>query len=279
MFYIQNDEVLVMSPTKNDNGSLVPAVDRAAQILNTIASSETALGVSELSRQLKFNKSTTHDILTTLCHHHLLERDDSTKTYRLGYALAELGHRAGEHIDLRTAAHPLLIALAHAVEETVILGTYHDGHVAIIDREEAPLDVKISAPLGRRLYYSAGVFGKIFLAAMPEAETSKLIRARPLRAYTAKSITRITTYRNELEQVRAQGYALDDEEYLAGVRAAAAPVNDEQGRVAAALTVVGFSTRLSNTKLLQTAKQLCEIAEQISRQLGAKEYPTWNGIG
>ena len=267
-----------MSPAKNGNGSLVPAVDRAAQILNAIASSQTALGVSELSRLLKFNKSTTHDILTTLCYHHLLERDDSTKTYRLGYTLAELGPRAGEHVDLRAAAHPLLIALARAVEETVILGTYHDGHVAMVDREEALHDVKISAPLGRRLYYSAGVFGKIFLAAMPETDASKLIREKPLRAYTAKSITKITAYRAELDQVRAQGYALDDEEYLAGVRAAAAPVNDEQGRVAAALTVVGFSTRLSNTKLLQIAKQTRETAEQISRQLGAKEYPMWNGI-
>src|SRR5450830_1259514 len=71
-----------MAPAKNGNGSLVPAVDRAAQILHAIAASETALGVSELSRQLKFNKSTTHNILNTLCHHHLLERDDSTKTYR-----------------------------------------------------------------------------------------------------------------------------------------------------------------------------------------------------
>lgn len=268
-----------MTPTKNGNGSLVPAVDRAAQILNTIASSEMALGVSELSRKLKFNKSTTHDILTTLCHHHLLERDDSTKTYRLGYALAELGQRAGEHIDLRTVSHPVIIALARAVEETIILGTYHDGHVAIVDREEAPLDVKISAPLGRRLYYSAGVFGKIFLAAMPEADANKLIREKPLRSYTAKSITRLTAYRAELDLVRTRGYALDDEEYLAGVRAAAAPVNDEQGRVVAALTVVGFSTHLSNARLLQITRQLCEIAGQISRQLGAKEYPTWNGVG
>jgi IclR family transcriptional regulator, KDG regulon repressor len=279
MFYTQNDGVLAMSLTKNENCSLVPAVDRAARLLHVIAGSDTPLGVSELSRQLKFNKSTTHDILTTLCHHRLLERDESTKTYRLGVALVELGHRAGEHIDLRAVAHPLVIELARAVEETIILGTYHDGQVAIVDREEAPHDVKITAPLGRRLYYSTGVFGKIFLAAMPEAEANKLVRERPLRAYTAKSITKITAYRAALEQVRAQGYALDDEEYLAGVCAAAAPVNDEQGRVVAALTVVGFSTRLSNARLLQIAKQICETAAEISRQLGAREYPQWNGIG
>src|SRR5512136_1317620 len=136
MFYIQNNEVTAVPAPQNGHSALVPAVDRAAQILAVIASSETPLGVSELSRKLKLNKSTTHDILATLSHHHLLERDESTKTYRLGQALAELGRVVGERMDLRTVAHPRLVALARAVEETVILGTYHDAHVAIIDREE-----------------------------------------------------------------------------------------------------------------------------------------------
>jgi DNA-binding IclR family transcriptional regulator len=267
-----------MTPPKNANGVLVPAVDRAAQILQTVAGSAAALGVSELSRQLGLNKSTVHDILITLCHHHLLERDDATKTYRLGYALAELGQRVSEHMDLRAAARPRLVALAHAVEETVFLGTFHDGHVTIVDKEEAPHDVKITSPLGRRLYYSAGAFGKIFLAAIPEAEARRLMREKPLRAYTAKSTTKITAYRATLPQVRKQGYALDDEEYLAGVRAAAAPINDMQGRVVAALCVVGFSTRLPHEKLARMAKQTRDAAEQISRQLGAVEYPTWNGV-
>ncbi len=267
-----------MRAAKNENGSLVPAVDRAARILHAVASSETPLGVSELSRQLGLNKSTTHDILSTLCHHDFLERDEATKTYRLGYGLAELGQSVGERMDLRAAAHQRLVALARAVDETVVLGTFHDGHVTIVDREEAPHEVKITAPLGRRLYYSVGVFGKIFLAAMPDDEAGKLVREKPLRTYTSKSITRITAYRAELERVRAQGFALDDEEYLAGVRAVATPVNDAQGHVVAALSVVGFGTRLPNTKLLQVARQTREAAEQISRQLGAREYPAWNGV-
>ena len=268
-----------MSAPQNGHTALVPAVDRAAQILSLIASSETSLGVSELSRKLKLNKGTTHNIITTLCHHRLLERDEPSKTYRLGRALVGLGHSAGEHADLRTVAHPLLVELAHAVEETVILGTYHDAHVAIVDREEAPHDLKIGAPLGLHLYYSAGVFGKIFLAAMAQADATRLIHAHPLRTYTPRSITRITAYRAELAQVRARGYALDDEEYLAGVRAAAAPVNDAGGRVVGALSIVGFSARLPDSKLAQIARKVNAAAGEISRRLGAVEYPTWNGIG
>jgi DNA-binding IclR family transcriptional regulator len=256
----------------------VPAVDRAIQILHTLAAHDSALGVSELSRQLGLNKSTTFDILTTLCHHHLVERNDSAKTYRLGYGLAELGHRVRERIDLRSVAHPHLIELARALEETVFLGTFHDGYVTIVDKEEAPHDLKITSPLGRRVHYSAAAYGKVFLTALSDTEVTKLMRDNPPRAYTLKSIIKPAAYRAAMAQVRKLGYALDDEEYLAGVRAAAAPINDAQGHVVGALCVVGFSTRLPHDKLIRVAKQARDTAERISKQLGAKEYPTWNGV-
>lgn len=264
-------------PSK-DEPILVPAVDRAAQILRALAASDSALGVSDLSRQLGLNKSTTFDILTTLCHHHLVERSASTKTYRLGNALAELGHRVQEKIDLRAVAHPPLVELARALEETVFLGTFHDGYVTIVDKEEAPHDVKITSPLGRRVHYSAAAYGKIFLSALSDAQAAKLMRQNPPRAYTPKSITKPAPYRAALQLVRQQGYALDDEEYLVGVRAAAAPINDAQGCVVGALCVVGFSARLPHDKLIRVAKQTREVAEKISKQLGAKEYPAWNGV-
>lgn len=269
-----------MSNPKNghDHAALVPAVDRAAQILRAVAGSKAAPGVSELSRQLGLNKSTTHDILSTLCHHHLLERDDASKTYRLGYVLAELGQRVGERADLRSIAHTRVVELAADVGETVFLGTFADGYVTIIDKEEASHDVKITAPLGRRMQYFAAAFGKIFLAALPDATINQILAERPLRAFTTHSITRVSAYRAALKQVRVQGYAVDNEEYLVGVRAIACPVNDNLGRVIAAVCVVGFSTRVPEDKLPRIAHAACQASHAISSQLGAIQYPTWNGV-
>jgi IclR family transcriptional regulator, KDG regulon repressor len=262
------------------NGSdLVPAVDRAAQILKTLAASDVSLGVSEIGRQLGLNKSTVHDIVATLSRHRLVERDGTTKTYRLGHALAELGQRAGARANLQTAAHPRLVAFARSVEETVLLGTYYDGHVTIVDREEAPHALKITSPIGHRLYYSVGAFGKIFLAAMTDPQVTELLSDKPPRAFTPRSITKPAAYRAALERVRSLGYALDDEEYMSGVRAAAAPLVDARGFVIAALCVVGFESRLRHDKLIRIAKQTRETAEKISRDLGAVEYPAWKGVG
>ncbi len=268
-----------MANGNGQHGGLVPAVDRAALILQAIAASELPLGVSELSRQLGLNKSTTYAILNTLCHHRLLERDGTAKTYRLGHALAELGQQAGERLDLLAAARPQMVALARTLQETVFLGTYEDGFVTIAAKEEAPQDVKITSPVGRRVPFSAAAFGKVFAAAMTEKELTQLLRDKPLVASTSKSLTKPSAYRAALSKVRSVGYALDDEEYLAGVRAAAAPVNDARGCVVAALLMVGFTTRIPRPRLLLLAQHVRRAAEQVSRVLGAAEYPTWNGIG
>lgn len=267
-----------MVTNKNGKNALVPAVDRAAQILATLADSKTPLGVSELSRRLRLNKSTVHDILATLSHHHLLARDDSTKTYRLGSKLADLARHTETRRDLRALARPHLIALAQQVEETVFLGAYRDGCVIIADKEEAPHDFKITSPLGRRLNYAAGAFGKIFLAAMSEIDAHKLMRAKSLPAFTRNTITKTSALREELRQTRAVEYAIDDEEYLVGVRAAAAPVNDARGRVIGALCVVGMKSRLPMDKLIRIAKETRRAARDLSRELGAVEYPAWKGI-
>ncbi len=268
-----------MSPNRNGNALPAPAVDRAVLILETLAAGVAPLGVSEISRRLHLNKSTVHDILVTLARHHLVERDQSAKTYRLGWKLTELAQHANRRHDLRGLAHQPLVALAHTVAETVFLGAYHNTQILIVDKEEAPHDFKITSPLGRRLNYAAGAFGKIFLAALTEIEAHKLMRTRALPAFTPNSIVKTTLLREELRKVRTHGYALDDEEYLTGVRATAAPVNDARGRVVAALCVVGMKARLPMDKLLRITKAVRHTAEEISRQLGAVEYPTWKGIG
>jgi DNA-binding IclR family transcriptional regulator len=246
--------------------------------LRVVAATRTPLGVSELSRQLGLNKSTTHDILTTLCHHRLLERDEPTKTYRLGYGLAELGHRVDERLDLRRVAHPRIVRLSEQVDETVFLGTYRDGYVTIVDKEEASHDVKITSPVGQRMHYSAAAFGKLFLAAMDDDQVNHLLAEKPLRPSTPKSIVKPHAYHATLRHVREQGYAIDDEEYLPGVRAVSAPVNDAHGHVVAALCVVGFGTRLTHDKLSDIARETRRTAESISRELGANKYPEWNGV-
>lgn len=263
----------------NKNGnSLVPAVDRAVQILKQFQAADETLGVSELSRRLDLNKSTLHAILNTLAYHDMLERDEQTKSYRLGSGLVTLSHRVQTRRDLRSIVHPDLAELARQVQETVLLGGFRDAHVYILDREEAPHDLKISAQIGQRMPFCAGVLGYIFSAAIPNADLAKLVRVHRLRAFTKNSIAKLADYRKTLDEVRERGYALEVEEFLEGVSAVGAPIVNGKGQVAAALAIVGLSARLPKSRLLSLGGQVRQVSEEISHRLGAVSYPMWNGL-
>lgn len=257
---------------------LVPAVDRAVAILRLFRNGQQGYGVSELSRALNLNKSTTHDILATLCHHGFLERDAATKRYRLGWGLLELGHMVGERLTLRGVARPLLEELGRRTGETVFLGAFVGRRVLLIDKEESPYDMKITSPLGRRLPATAGAFGKVFLAALPWRELDRFL-SKEVRRFTARTVTDPKQIKKELGEVRRRGYATDDEEYLEGVRAAGAPIVDSRHLVVGAISCVGLKARLGAGALEALGVKVREACRAISRRLGASRYPAWDGLG
>lgn len=258
--------------------TLVPAVDRAVTLLRLLQDGSAGHGVSELSRRAGLHKSTVHDILHTLCHHRLVEQDPVTRRFRLAAGLLEFSAHVHERLDLRRVARPHLGTLARATGETVFLGTFDGDHVMILDKEESAQDMKITSPVGRRIPYSAGAFGKVFLAAMPPADRDRLLKRRPLRAYTTRSVTDTVAYVRELARVRRDGFALDDEEYLDGVRAAAAPIVDGSGRVAGAVCAVGLKARLKAPAFRALGPQVATAARAISERVGASRYPVWDGL-
>lgn len=248
----------------------VPAVDRAARILALLAGgSDGELGVSEISRRLGLNKSTTHAILATLCDHRLVERDARTRRYRPGPALQTLASTPGERASLTALARPALEALLRRWGETAFLAVFADDHVVWVDKAESRLPMGITSPLGRRIPHSAGALGKVFHAWMSEGELRSLLRRRPLRPFTDRTVVDRASYLRELRRVRQEGVAFDDEEYLQGVRAVAAPIFGPRREIVGALCLVGPSARLGRSEMERIAEQVRELAQAVSADLGA----------
>ncbi len=263
---------------KEDTPALVPAVDRAMQILKAYNSGEDAFGVSDLSRSLNLNKSTVFDILNTLTYHNLLERDDDTKKYRLGPALFHLGNLVVERLSVRDVAHPFVRDLAVQYASTIVLGTFTpSGAVMIMDSAEPELDLKVSPSMGSRMSHWAGAFGKIFHAALSQEALRELMREKPMRPHTPHTIVDWDLYSKELEQVRQNGYATDYEEFLHGIRAVGVPINDREGRVTAALVVMGWVRLMDEDKMALLCHELPYYGQRISELLGTRDYPQWNG--
>ncbi|MFN8456379.1 MAG: IclR family transcriptional regulator [Anaerolineae bacterium] len=249
--------------------SLVSAVDRAIQILKAFEANQDEYSFTELCTLFNLNKSTAHGILNTLCQYQFLLRDEKTRKYRLGPALIRLGHLAHEQLDIRRIARPYMEALMQQTNKSVLLGMFYNTRITIIDKVDPIGTLHVSAVIGQQIPFSAGSFGKVFLAWKPEEEIDKFLAEHPLTAYTPFSIVDSDAYKNELARVRQQGYAIDDqEEYLLGVKAISVPLRDFQG-VVAAMTIAGFTSRGSGEPSQATIVAITQAAAEISKQLGA----------
>jgi IclR family transcriptional regulator, KDG regulon repressor len=226
------------------------------------------LTISELARELGLNKGTTRDLLETLRLHGLLDRDTELKQYRLGPRLARLGMAALGQLDLAGVARPFLVDLAAETGGAALLLVRDGERATIVDKVDAgQVAVEVSATVGRRIPLAAGACGKVFLAHVPAAERPAFLDHQG--PGTPRTIREPRRYTEELERVRQRGYATDDEEYLPGVRATAAPVFDARQQLAAVVLVLGLTISVSATDLGPTGEATRRAAEAISAALGA----------
>jgi len=247
---------------------IVPAVDRAARLLDLLAGEGRDWTLTELAQELSVHKGTTRDILLTLQRHGLVERDLQSGKYRLGLGAARLARAALGRLDLRSASRPSLERLLAETGETVLLGVRSDHNVVIIDAAEASDDLHMSASVGQRLPISAGSFGKVFLSE-PGAFEEFLETGGELQRFTDFTQTEVDVYAAELGVVRVRGYALDDEEYLPSVRAASTLVKGAYGETLGAITVVGFKARISLDALEELGQACRAEARAVAARLGA----------
>ncbi|MFQ5436086.1 MAG: IclR family transcriptional regulator, partial [Anaerolineae bacterium] len=153
--------------------------------------------------------------------------------------------------------------------KSVLLGTFYNGQIPIIDKVDPIGILHVSTVIGQQIPFTAGSFGKVFLAWKSEEAVDKLIAKHHAATLTLARIANSDIYKKELLRVRQQGYAIDDQqEYLLGVKAISVPLKDFQG-VAAAMTIVGFTSRSIGEPSQATIAAITQAADEISKQLGA----------
>lgn len=243
-----------------------PSVKKAFRILHTIADSSSGLGVSELAKQLKIGKSTVHGITSSLEELGVLVRDPVDKRYNVGYTLLELGRKTYGKIEWREIARSPMERLMEKVGETIFLGIMNGDHITILDVVESHNEMKITSPPGTRLPLLAGATGKVFLGLLDEKRAREIVQKVGLIRFTSKSVTDPKKFLREVEEAKGRGYAIDDEEYLLGVRAIAVPI--QIGSLPpAAIWAVGFTSSLNDQKVERAILEIQKTAREITRSI------------
>jgi DNA-binding IclR family transcriptional regulator len=243
-----------------------PAVQKAFELLQAVAESRTEIGISELAQRVGYSKSTTHGLVQALLRVGALDQNPQRKKLFLGPTVVELAFRSWNYFRVVEKAQAHLDELRDQLGETVFLGALSRSRSLIMATAETAKPLKISSPPGTTIPLLAGAVGKIFLALQSEDQVRQIIREVGLPRFTARSIVDEQTYLTELAQVRRQGYALDNEEYLAGVRAVAVGLGNHRG-LPLAVWVVGFVDSMNDGVIGGIVQSTRKAAEKLKNVL------------
>ena len=198
------------------------------------------LGIADIADSLGMSRSTTHRYVITLVALGYLEQGASRK-YRLGLRVTDLGMSALDSTGLREHSHPELEELRQRTSHTAGLGVLDGEEILYVDRVRGFRRERSKAELdprpGSRLPAHCTAIGKLLLAYLPEHEQRELIAKLTLTKHGPNTITAKKALRDELERIRREGLAVNDQELAPELRALAAPVRDQTGAVRAAVNL------------------------------------------
>ena len=200
--------------TKADSASRT--VNRICDILNSFSDDEAMLTLTEISRRIELPKSTTYRFLLALESQGMVYSDANSRGYRLGHQLIHWGMLAQASIDLRKDSLPILHSLTESTGESSILSMRFGNISTWVEIVESRHALRLAMRVGQPLSLYAGASSKVLLAFLPEQEIEHILNGIELKPIKKNTITDLQKLRDELNSIRARGYATSFEETDSG---------------------------------------------------------------
>jgi DNA-binding IclR family transcriptional regulator len=250
--------------TLKEAKSSIQVIERMMSLLDALAHHTAAVNLKQLAAETTLHPSTAHRILGVMVDSRLVDRIEPG-TYRLGIRLLELGNLVKSRISVRQEALPFMQVLHQELGETVNLSVRHDDEVVYIERT-APGNsmMRVVQIIGARAPLHITAVGKVFLAQDGVGSCTEYAKRTGLPRYTDHTLTDSDSLGREIESVRNQGYAFDNEEAEKGVSCIGAGIFNDEGRLVAGLSVSAPSDRLKK----DWAQHVRQTADKISRAIG-----------
>jgi len=246
------------------------SVAKAFRLLDILSEVKVPLSLAELSARAGWPKSTVYGLLSTMRESSVIEQQPDGR-YGLGIRLFEYGCSVSGCWSISELSKPYLQHLAQKTGESVFLSVLNRTEVITIDQVQSRAGLRVVSEVGTRLPIHCTSQGKVFLAAMPEAESMRVLKLKPLPSYTPHTLVGWQDLKQELASVRQQNYALENGEYKIGLRSVSAPIRDISGQVRYAIGIVGMFRRIESREFQEAILLTQETALQISAALGYRE--------
>ncbi len=248
----------------------VPAVLKASQVLDALSSSREPFSLADLTRMLGLPKSSVLGLCNTLASTGLVTRHADGR-FGLGVRLVDLAHAYLAGVELTREFSNVWDEVGGFSKDGVVLAVLDGTDVVYVACRQGEVPLGVSYRIGMRLPASCTATGKALLSTLPEARVLELYDGvTALPQSTAHSLATVPALIEDLRQVRARGYALDDQETREGMMCVGAPVFDSSGAqavAAVAVSMVKFPE--DREKSLSVTTSVQQFARALSRKLGA----------
>ena len=255
------------SGIKETASGRLSSVTSALLVLKAFSAEEAEIGISSLAKRLGLAKSTVHRLAATLSAEGFLEQNPENGRYRLGLSLFMLGALARRRMDVSNVSRPLLGVLRDKYQEASTLAILSRSSIMYLHNLESGQAIGIRAYIGDLKPAFCTAEGRVLLAYSPASVIHDILK-EPRAPRTPKTVMDTPSLQRALEEVRSQGYAIDDEESEVGMRCIAAPVRDISGKVVAAVGLAGPTQRLTKKDLRALAPDVVDTGDAVSLRLG-----------
>ena len=245
----------------------VGVISKVLLILEALQGSSAGLGLKAICDLTGIHKSTAHRFLKHLERERYLIRTEAG-AYLIGPRLSQMSTRGNQGATLQAVARPILWELWKSTQETVNLAVLDQSTVLYVDVIESPHEFRLSSRVGTRRSLHVTALGKALSAFLPAEQRESALSTITFQPSTPKTILNLLQFRQELEKIRRQGYAVDDEEAVQGARCVSAPILNSDGEPVAAVSVSGPVTRVSPNQVAALAGAVCAAARAISAAMG-----------
>src|SRR6202521_4231509 len=253
-------------PDPRDGG--VQCVDSALLIIETLAEDDEGYRLSDLAVRTGLSTSTVHRLLATLEKRRFVQFDRYESKWHVGAQSFAVGATFARRRNFVAQAMPYLRKLRDQSRETANLAVVDDESIIVLTRMDSREIMRSLTKVGGRVAMVASGVGKAVLATYSDEDVNAIIQRQGMPRLTEKSIVRPGELFRELQAIRRQGYAVDDEEARMGLRCVAAVVYNDCSETLAAISVSGMTSRLTDDRLLAIGRTVQQVAAELTAALG-----------
>ena len=261
-------ETLMSNVEKTDENYKVPNLEKGIAVLEYLSYNSEGRTLQEIKQALDISQTTAYRILNTLVRLEYLYFEEKTKRYQITRKLLTLGFRSLKEHNLLEIVLPKLRDLRDILKETVCFGVLGNEKGIFIEQAQGLHAFHFVLAPGKPFELHCSAPGKAIMAYLPNTVRDRYLSYMQFQRFNANTITDRDTYLKELEKVRENGYALDNEEEMSGVICIGSVILNYTGYPCGAIWISGPKDRLSDSVVEESARMIRKYAKIISAELG-----------